>query len=357
MKCVHSAKDKRTRREATDSALGVKSFWVSDRQVLSSTRELEAAIADVIFSRKEPRVSIDELARAVHTSPARAARAIFQLKELGYPLHLSHESIRHYPFRWIDLQQLGANPATQRIGRRVEWRLHVCSTQDELKKLKDEAPDGTVLIAETQYGGRGRLKRNWFSGLGGVWMSVLLRPTWSESHQILPMAFAGAVARAIGDVVELSPMLKWPNDLMLRSRKVAGLLAESNYQGNNLDHVILGFGINANIEIARLPKELRRHSTSLSHELGQEVDRTILVRHIIEEVDRSYRDFESGHADEMLEEVRPLCSTLGKEVQVTTAEGIFKGEALDLGNDGQLKVRMSDGTIVSFFAADVKHLR
>jgi BirA family biotin operon repressor/biotin-[acetyl-CoA-carboxylase] ligase len=330
---------------------------VSGKLVLSSPPELESAIADVIFSRRDAKISISDLACVVHASPARTVEAIRQLKKLGYPLHLSRESIEHHPFRRIDLQQLGADLATERIGRRIEWRLHVCSTQDELKKLKSEALDGTVVIAETQYGGRGRLTRSWFSALGGVWMSILLRPTWPESHQILSLALAGAVARAIGDVTKLSSVLKWPNDLMIRSRKVAGLLVEATYQGNQLEYLILGLGINANIDIACLPKAFRGLSTSLSHELGREVDRTMLARRIIEEVDRSYQDFESGHADELLEGVKPLCSTLGKKVRLTTAEGTFKGEALDLGNEGQLKVRMPDGTVVPFFAADVTHLR
>ena len=330
---------------------------MSSKLVLDSPPELESTVANIIFSRRDPKISVSELACAVQASPARTAQAIRQLKKLGYPLHLSRGSVEHQPFRRIDLQQLGADLTAERIGRRMEWRLHVCSTQDELKKLKGEAQDGTVIIAETQYEGRGRLTRSWFSAVGGIWMSVLLRPTWPESHQILSLAFAGAVTRAIGDVTKLSSVLKWPNDLMIRSRKVAGLLVEATYQGNQLEYLILGLGINANIDIACLPKAFRGLSTSLSHELGRGVDRTMLARRIIEEVDRSYQDFESGHADELLEEVKPLCSTLGKKVQVTTTEGTFKGEALDLGNEGQLKVRMPDGTVVPFFAADVTHLR
>jgi BirA family biotin operon repressor/biotin-[acetyl-CoA-carboxylase] ligase len=144
---------------------------------------------------------------------------------------------------------------------------------------------------------------------------------------------------------------------MIRSRKVAGFLAEATYQGNRLDDLIIGLGVNANIEATRLPKAIRGLSTSLSHELGREIDRTILVRRIIEEVDHSYQDFESGHANELLKEVKRLCFTLGKKVQVTTAEGAFRGEALDLGHNGQLIVRMPDGAVVPFYAADVMHLR
>lgn len=325
---------------------------------MSSPSELESTIADAIFSGRESKISLNELAGVVRASPARTRETIRQLKRVGYPIRLSQAGvIERLPFSAIDPQRLSTDLTTERIGRRIECRLHVRSTQDELKKLGNETQDGTVLVAETQYAGRGRLKRSWFSPVGGIWMSVLLRPTWPRSHQILALAFAAAVSRAIGNVTKLSSALKWPNDLMIRSRKVGGFLAEATYQGNRLDHLILGLGVNANIKMTRLPKAIRGLSTSLSHELGREVDRTMLARQIIEEMDRSLRDFESGQTNELLDEVKGLCSTLGKKVQVTTAEGAFKGVALGLGGDGQLIVRMPDGAVVPFYAADVMHLR
>ena len=325
---------------------------------LNSPPELESTIADLIFSKGESKILLNELASVVQASPARSREAIRQLRRLGYPLRLSREGIiERLRFEPIDQRQLNANLATERIGRRIEWRLHVRSTQDELNKLKNEALDGTVLVAETQYAGRGRLARSWFSAVGGIWMSVLLRPTWPRSHQILALAFAVAAARAIGDVTKLLPVIKWPNDLMVRSRKVAGVLAEATYEGNQLDHLIFGLGVNANIQMTRLPKALRGVSTSISHELGRDIDRNLLTRRIIEEMDHSYRRFESGHATELLGEARRLCSTLGRKVRVTTNEGRFICEALDLGDDGQLMARLNSGAVIPLYAADVVHLR
>ena len=325
---------------------------------MSAPAELQSTIANMIVSRGESKFLLSELAVAVQASPARTREAIQQLKTLGYQLRLSRNGIiEHLPFKPIDQQQLITDLATQRIGRRIEWRLHVRSTQDELSKLNNEALDGTVLIAETQYAGRGRLARSWFSAVGGIWMSVLLRPTWPRSHQILPLAFAVATARAIGDMTKLSPVIKWPNDLLVRSRKIAGLLAEAVYKGNQLDHLILGLGVNANIQMTRLPKPLRAVSTSLSHELGREIDRTLLAKRIMQEMDDSYQRFESGHANELLDEAKRLCSTLRRIVRVSTTEREFVGRALDLGDDGQLLVRLNSGVTVPFYAADVEHLR
>jgi len=323
---------------------------------LGSPRELESTIADVIFSKGESKISLNDLTSVA--SPAETRDAIQRLKILGYPLHLSRAGIiERLPFSPIDVKQLSAGLTTERIGRRIEWRLHVRSTQDELKKLTNEIDDGTVLVAETQYAGRGRLKRSWFSAVGGIWMSILLRPTWPRSHQILTLAFAAAAARAIGDVTGLSSVLKWPNDLMIGSRKVAGSLAEATYQGSRLDHLVIGLGVNVNIKTVRFPKTFRKASTSLSHEVGREVDRAQLTKKILEEMDSSYQRFEMGRTSELLDEARRLCSTLGREVRIATSERNFVGHAVGLGDDGQLQVRLRNGAMIPFYAADVVHLR
>lgn len=325
---------------------------------MSPHSELESAVADVIFLGNERKVPLSGLASLTRATPDQAKRALDELKKLGYPLRLSRAGIvERLSFRPIGAQQLTADLTTERIGRRIEWRLHVSSTQDELKRLEDEAEDGAVLLAETQRTGRGRLSRSWFSPTGGIWMSVLLRPSWPRSHQILTLAFAAAVTRAVYSVTKISSLIKWPNDLTIRSRKVAGMLAEATYEGNKLRRLIVGIGVNANINTMRFPGTIRRTSTSLSRELGRDIDRNLLTRRIIEEMDHSYRRFESGHTAELLEEARRLCSTLGRKVRVTTTEGRFICEALDLGDDGQLMARLNSGAVIPLYAADVAHLR
>jgi len=325
---------------------------------LSTRSELESAVANMVFLGNERKTSLRKLALALRASPRETSDALHRLKRLGYPLRFSRAgAIERLPFRIIDAQQLRADLSTERIGRRIEWRLHVHSTQDELKKLEGEAEDGTVLLAETQYAGRGRLTRSWLSPAGGIWMSVLLRPTWPKSHQILALAFATAVARAIRAVAGVSPLLKWPNDLVVQSRKIAGVLAEASYDGSKLNQLIVGLGLNANIKTTLFPEELQGRVTSINREVGREVDRILLTRRILEETDDAYLRFESGEASELLHEVKRLCSTVGQEVEVTTVDGKFKGEALDIGEDGQLIVRLGNGATVPFYAADVAHLR
>jgi len=324
---------------------------------LSALHDLDGRIAELVFLGTHGKIELDQLASAVRIHPKEVRRSLQRLIALGYPLRVCGDLVERGSFQPIDPQEVRTDLHSQKIGRRVEWRLHVRSTQDELKSIEQHAEDGTLVLAETQAAGRGRLTRGWFSPFGGIWMSVLLRPTWPKSYQILTLAFAAATARSISAVAGISPLLKWPNDVVVQSRKIAGILAEASYEGGKLNTLIVGLGVNANIKTTLFPRELRESATSINRELGREIDRILLARKILEEMDSAYRKFESGQGTQLLDEVRRLCSTLGRRVEVTTVEGKFKGEALNIGDDGQLIVRLGNGTTLPFYAADVVHLR
>jgi len=324
---------------------------------LSPLPDLDRAIVELVFLGTDKKIGLEQLANAARTSPTETRRIVQRLSALGYPLRVCGDSIERGSFQPIDTQQLRTDLRSQKIGHRVEWRLHVRSTQDELKTIEQQAEDGTIVLAETQAAGRGRLTRGWFSPFGGIWMSVLLRPTWPKSYQILTLAFAAATATSISAAAGISPLLKWPNDVIFRSRKIAGILAEASYEGSKLNALVVGLGVNANIKTRLFPRELRESATSISRELGREIDRTVLARRMLQEMDSAYRKFESGRETELLDEVRRLCSTLGRTVEVTTVEGKFRGEALNIGDDGQLIVRLGSGAMVPFYAAEVVHLR
>jgi len=324
---------------------------------LHSIAELDRLVAEIVFLGTGSRVTVNELAGRLRASPTEIRQTLSRLSKLGYPFILRAGLIERQSFEPIDLQQLRADFSPKRVGRRIEWRLHVRSTQDELKMIEPEAEDGTVLLGETQDSGRGRLTRSWFAPFGGIWMSILLRPKWQKSHQVPSLAFAASVAKAISTVTGLSPLVKWPNDVTVGSRKVAGILAEGAYSSNRLDRLIVGLGVNANMKPTLFPKELRGSATSLSQELGHQIDRNLLTRKILEEIDNAYGRFESGAAGELLDEARMACSTVGRKVKITSAEGSFEGEAVDVGDDGELLLRLRSGAIVRFYAADVIHIR
>lgn len=323
---------------------------------MTQPTELDSTVAEVIFLGTNARVPFGDLANKTQASMQEIRRSIQRLGTLGYPFNLKSDSVERLPTHMIHARELEASLHCRRIGRRIEWKLHVASTQDELKKIRQKAQDGTVLLAETQDSGRGRVARRWFSPLGGIWMSLLLKPTWSKSHQILPLAFGAALTKAIRDTTGISTCLKWPNDVTVQSRKVAGILSEAIYEGDKLSSLIVGVGVNANVRTTMLPKELAGTTTSLSQELSIDVDRNLLTLRILEEMDNTYRVFEAGKGIELLNDVRQVCSTIGKKVEITTSEGSFKGEAQDIGGAGELIVRLRNGETAQFYAGDVIHL-
>jgi len=324
---------------------------------LTQPTELDSAVAEIVFLGTNARVPFSDLANKTQASMQEIRQSIQRLDTLGYPFNLKSGSVERLPTHMIHARELEASLRSRKIGRRIEWKLHVASTQDELKKIRHEAQDGTVLLAETQGSGRGRLGRRWFSPLGGIWMSVLLRPRWSESHQILPLTLGAGLARAVSEVTGIATSLKWPNDIVTHSGKIAGLLAEAAFEGAVLRSLIVGFGVNANISPALLPSELWQGVTSLSRELGHETDRDLLVRRMLEEMDSRYLMFESGHHGKLLNEVRGLCSTIAREVEVRTSERTYKGLVQDIGDAGELLLRLRNGETVPFYAADVMHVR
>jgi len=324
---------------------------------LNAFADLDRKVAEIILLGADDQVELDDLAKGSHASPEELREAVDRLGRLGYPLTLYGRSIQREHCSLIDVKQLRTNTSRHRIAQKIEWRLHVDSTQEELRRLGQEVPDGTVLISESQSSGKGRMGRSWFSPLGGIWMSILLKPSWPSAHQVLTLAFAAAVRKAMLDVAGIRAGLKWPNDVIIGSRKVAGILAEAEYDGAKVRWLVVGLGVNANIRPELLPHELRREATSLSQELGHEVERTQLTRRILEFVDRAYTRFESGCVSELVNDAKSACFTIGRMVKVTTMEGTFVGKALDLGVDGQLVVALKDGQKIPVYAADVVHLR
>ncbi|MGQ9532743.1 MAG: biotin--[acetyl-CoA-carboxylase] ligase [Desulfotomaculales bacterium] len=249
---------------------------------------------------------------------------------------------------------------TTTLGRRIFYYHSLPSTNDRAKELaRDNAPEGTVVVAEVQTRGRGRLGRQWFSPEGGgLWFSVILRPTLAPSDlpQITLLA-AVAGARAVHRVTGLVPGIKWPNDLLLAGRKFAGILTELHAEADRVDHLVLGLGLNANIAPAAFPEELRAAATSLQAELGRPVDRVELFRALLQELEIWYRRWaRTGFAPVRSEWYR-WNVTLGRPVAVRTAGVEMVGWAEDLDEEGALLVRLTTGTRRRVVAGEVTFLR
>jgi BirA family biotin operon repressor/biotin-[acetyl-CoA-carboxylase] ligase len=227
------------------------------------------------------------------------------------------------------------------------------STNDLLKGLAAQgASEGTLVIADEQTAGKGRLDRKWLAPPGtSLLMSLLFRPNLASNQaQRLTMICSLAIADAIEGLTGLPVGLKWPNDIFIRGKKVGGILTESGTTGGRLDYVVVGMGLNVNLHISTVP-ELRGMATSLSDELGREVSRLELLWRILGEIETRYNSLrreESPHEDWAARLIN-----LGCEVQVTTPHGVLGGWAEGVDADGALILRTADGQRKRIVVGDV----
>lgn len=239
---------------------------------------------------------------------------------------------------------------TSFVGRRLEYRAALGSTQDLARELaRAGAAEGTVVLAGRQTAGRGRLGRSWISPGGGLYLTVVLRPP-VEHLKALVIIAGLAVARAIERLAGLQTSLKWPNDVLVAGRKVAGILSESELVEQSVSYALVGIGVNVNADMAAYP-ETAPLATSVMTELGREVSREALAAGILNEFEALYLAAQAGEPID--QEWRARLSMLGKQVQVRLGGQVEEGLAEDVDGDGNLVLRRADGSRVTIAAGDV----
>jgi len=235
----------------------------------------------------------------------------------------------------------------------VEFHDSIPSTNARARDLAAEGASDVVVLADEQTGGRGRLDRQWSSPSGGVWLSVLFRPDVPMAHApVFTLAAAVAVTRAAREA-GVDAGIKWPNDVLVRrgdeERKLVGILTEMEGEADRVSWVVVGIGINANVDPGDLPGDAR--PTSLLAERGDPVDRRAFTQRVLEEFDAL-----RGDPDGVLDAWREYATTLGRRVRVETPSGTVEGEAVDVQFPGALVIETGTGReVVS--AGDCEHLR
>ena len=252
---------------------------------------------------------------------------------------------------------------TNFMGREVVYYRSVGSTNEVAKGLAREgAAEGVLVIAEHQTAGKGRLGRRWLAPpRTSLLFSLLFRPRFLAPHQAqrLTMVCSLAVVEAVEEVAGLIAALKWPNDIILEGRKLGGILTELGMKGEGLDYVVVGIGLNVNLDFEARPPgvseeewaTLAETATSLSRALGREVPRLPLLCRTVEAIEKRYVALREGH-DPHAEWASRLI-TLGRKVKVTTPEGVFQGLAEGVDAEGALLLRLEDGRRRRILAGDV----
>ncbi|MFH1485692.1 MAG: biotin--[acetyl-CoA-carboxylase] ligase [Chloroflexota bacterium] len=246
---------------------------------------------------------------------------------------------------------ISSNLTTQFVGGRVLYYRSLPSTMDVAKQAaRDGAPEGTIVVADEQTAGRGRLQRQWLTPPGsGIALSIILRPDLACLRG-LSMVASLATVRAIQKVTGLASSIKWPNDVLIRGKKVCGILIDCELQGEEVETAIIGLGLNVNLEPAAFA-EIADTATSLSAELAREVSRLEVLHSLLTQIERYYLALRSGAS--LREEWKDNLDTLGKWVRVWVGSTLEEGEACSVDTEGCLIVKRSDGTLVTILAGDV----
>lgn len=231
------------------------------------------------------------------------------------------------------------------------------STNTYLKKRAAEgAPEGTVIIANAQTAGRGRMGRSFASAPGlGIYMSMLLRPDANaECVRSLTAGTAVAVCRAIERVCGITPGIKWINDLFLKGKKICGILCESSVKSGGTEYVVLGIGLNVITRPQDFPEELRGTAGSLYSQTGIVFERGKLISAIISELCTMYETWKSDPSA-LLDDYRRRCFVLGSTVEVSPVTGgVFTADAVDISGDFGLVLRLPDGSVRTVHSGEVR---
>jgi BirA family biotin operon repressor/biotin-[acetyl-CoA-carboxylase] ligase len=239
----------------------------------------------------------------------------------------------------LDPEEVASRLNTIILGKKLIYYEEVSSTQDVVTELAEEGErEGTVIIAAEQTKGRGRRGRSFVSPPGGVYLSLILRPDFKpQVAPGIPLVAGVAVIHAIRKATTLKPTIKWPNDIILRGRKVGGILTEMKVKGGRIQYISLGIGINANTSRILLPQE----ASSLADEYNEHISSASLVQHVLGELEAQYTNFLTHGFEPTRMHWRRLTQTLGSWVEAE--EG--KGKAQDIDSEGALILKKADGTI------------
>lgn len=291
-------------------------------------------------------ISGESISKQLGISRAGVWKNINKLKSEGYKI----DSVTNKGYKIISAPKLlsadgiQAGLKTEFIGKNIHFYLETDSTNTQ-SKLNSDSPDGSLFVTECQKGGKGRLGRAWTSPSGiGIWFTLLLKPNLTPPQVPMITLIAGlAVCRSICKL-GLDARIKWPNDIVIGSKKVCGILTEMSAEMDRVNYVVCGIGINANTE--SFSEELQVKATSLMLEKGQKIDRCALLQDILYEFEQCYTEFLKNGFSSFKSEYKKYCVTLNRTVSIIQNNQSTVAEAIDITDDGELIVKIDGETKV-----------
>lgn len=318
-------------------------------------------ILELFRQASDSYVSGEDICRDLGITRTAVWKQIRQLRDLGYEI----EAIPSKGYRLqttpdtLISSEVSAGLETAAVGRKIIFLEETDSTNTQARQLAEEgAEDGTVVIADLQSQGKGRMGRFWVSPSGvNLYLSVVLRPEIELRHATqMTFLTAVAVAEAIEAIGDFSPQLKWPNDVLLNGKKIAGLLNELNAETEQIHFMVLGIGVNLNMSRDQFPSDLRTPATSLLVESGEKVSRLEFARLLLQKIDNLYSHFLKDGFAPILSRWEQRCQMIGRKVEVDYQHSRVTGIVKGLDEAGALLLARIDGGEERVLAGDVKLL-
>ena len=305
-------------------------------------------------------LSGEDLSDVLKISRVAVWKHIKKIQSLGYKI----ESKQKLGYRLINETEkllpweITNDLKTKEIGKRVYYFEEIDSTQNFAQQIAlDKKENGTIVIAERQTAGRGRLDRKWTSPKGGMWFSLIIHPKFDVSTSTLvPIAGAVALAKSIKTTLNVDVSVKWPNDITMDGKKVAGMLVDASFQANNIDYLILGIGVNFDIDSKKIEKRLSKSPNFYGiNSLRKKDDATppkILLREFLEQFEKILTQLNKGEKTKIVKEWTKKADKIGKKISINTSDGKISGISQGIDNDGAIKLKTSKG-VKKIFVGDV----
>ena len=301
-------------------------------------------VLSYLKSHKSEFLSGQDLSDVLKISRVAVWKHVKKIRSLGYKLESKHNlgykltDSTDLLLPWEITQDLD----TKLLGKRVFYFDTIDSTQNFAAKIaSNQNENGSIVISKHQTDGKGRMKRKWESPAGGIWMSIIIQPEFNISYiTLVPIATSLALCIAIEKTLKIKPKLKWPNDILMKEKKVAGILLDTSIQSNKIESLVLGIGINFKINQHKLANRIKKTPNFYGVDaLVKKNEKPItLVKQFLYELENIFQLIGSGHAKKIITEWTMRSSTIGKNISVTTNKNKITGKAIKLDDDGALVI-------------------
>lgn len=308
-------------------------------------------------------LSGQDLSDVLRISRVAIWKHIKKIQELGYTVE-SKQKLGYKLISNSDLLlpwEITSELKTEIIGQQAYYFDSLESTQIQaLKMAEDRGKNGVIIIAEKQTGGKGRSGRKWISPKGGLWFSIILHPKFDISITTLfPIASALALSITVEKIFNISPELKWPNDLTIKGKKIAGMLVDVSLESNKIENLVLGVGINFDVNVKEIEKSLKGtpnfYGVASLGEQKKKIKPVKLIQTFLVELEKTYKLLENRQTSKIISEWTKRSSTIGKTVELNTINGDIKGKAIRIDNDGALVISENKKNH-RIIAGDIIHL-